>query len=136
MDAVLSFILTAHSWLRWLVALIAVVALVRFGYGWLTKQTFKPMDRGIMSGLAGSVDLQFLLGLILLFGLGFAVRERLEHAVTMLLVVIAGHLPMRWKNASDTIRFRNNFITVAVMIVLVIAGVYVIRPGWSIWLPF
>lgn len=133
MANILGFVLDVHSLLRWLVAIVALVAVVRFGYGWLTKQSFQKMDRGLMSGLAGMVDTQLLLGIILLVGLGFSGRERWEHAFTMVLVAVLGHLPLRWKNASDTNKFRNNFITVVVMILLVIAGVWVIRPGLGVW---
>lgn len=34
-------------------------------------------------------------------------RFRIEHAVLMVLAVVVGHLPSRWKNAQPTVRYRN-----------------------------
>lgn len=126
----MSFVLTLHSLVRWLILVIALIALVKFAMGWLQKQEFKAMDRGLMSGFTGLIDLQLLLGFILLLGDGIGVtRHRMEHATTMIIVMIIAHLPMRWRNnPDDTIKFRNNLAVIVVTLLLIVAGIFVL-PG-------
>lgn len=122
-------LLTLHSIVRWIVVIMAIIAMVKFAAGWLGKMPFKPMDRGLMAGFTGMLDLQMLLGLILLFVLGF-VGYRLEHAGTMIVAIVLVHLARRWQNAPDTIRFRNNFLVILVAMLLIIVGVYILPQGW------
>lgn len=136
----MNIILAVHSILRWGVALLALYLLARSLWGWTGRQKYTRMDRGMMSGLAGLVDMQLLLGIVLLVNIiaqvGFSgARTALEHAFTMIVVAVVAHVPMRWRNDDSHVkRFRNNFFTILVMLVLVILGVFVIRPGWSIWM--
>jgi len=123
------FLLSLHSIVRWVVVVVALIALVKFAAGWLGKMPFKSMDRGLMSGFTGVLDLQFLLGLILLFVKGFE-PYRLEHAGTMIVALVLVHLARRWRSAPDTIRFRNNFLVILVAMLLIIVGVYVLPQGW------
>lgn len=129
----MDIVLTLHSLVRWLLLLVAVVALVKFTLGYAQKQPFRPMDRGLMSAFTGLMDSQVLLGLILLFGLGGINRFRMEHAVAMLIAVVLAHLPMRWREAPDSTRFRNNLLVIIGVLVLVVAGISVL-PGnrWSL----
>jgi uncharacterized membrane protein YphA (DoxX/SURF4 family) len=126
------FILTLHGLIRWLIALVAVIALVRFALGWLNKMPYASMDRGLMAGYTGLLDLNLLLGLILLLGLGGGFPpERVEHAVTMILAVVIAHASAAWRKADDgTKKFRNNLIVVAVSMALVVLGVIRLRGGW------
>jgi hypothetical protein len=60
-------ILILHNWMRWLVLLAGVWALIRAFSGWLTNRPWTGIDRraGLLFGIA--VDIQFLLGLPLAF---------------------------------------------------------------------
>lgn len=131
----MNVVLTLHSTVRWLILVIALIALVKFAMGWLQKQEFKAMDRGLMSGFTGLIDLQLLMGFILLFGLGGGFpRQRMEHAVTMIIVMIIAHLPARWrKSPDDNLKFRNNLAVIVVTLVLIVAGISVL-PGnrWTL----
>jgi hypothetical protein len=125
-----TFLLSIHSILRWIVVITAVIAMIKFAAGWLGKMPFRPMDRGLMAGFTGMLDLQLLLGLILLFVLGDFVRYRLEHAGTMIIAIVLVHLARRWRDAPDTIRFRNNFLVILAAMILIISGVFVLPQGW------
>jgi len=84
-------------------------------------------------GFSGLMDLQALLGVILLFGLssgGFP-GYRMEHLTTMLLAVIVGHLPMRWKNAPPALRFRNGLFCILGALLLVLVGIARLPGGFA-----
>jgi len=122
---------TIHGEVRWLVAIVAIVVIVKFAIGLIRKSEYGRLDRGLMSGLVGLFDLNFVLGLILLFSLGFDDRTRLEHAGTMFLAVVLIHSNAAWKKSNDSSKlFRNNLILVIVVLALVFAGVLRIRGGF------
>jgi heme A synthase len=122
---------TIHGEIRWLVAILAIVVIVKFAVGLIRKSEYGRMDRGLMSGLVGLIDLNFLLGLILLISLGFDSRTRLEHAGTMFIAVLLAHSNAAWRKSEDSTKlFRNNLILVIVVLVLVFAGVTIIRGGF------
>ncbi|MBE0671201.1 MAG: hypothetical protein IH588_11480 [Anaerolineales bacterium] len=128
-------LLIAHSFLRWLIVLVAVIAIVKFALGWLRGGEFKSMDRGLASGFSGLLDLQVTIGLILMIwtglaGVGFPMF-RIEHATTMIIAAVVAHLPARWKNAADTIRFRNTLFCILGALLLVYVGVMRLPGGWS-----
>jgi hypothetical protein len=131
----MSILLVTHSYLRWLVLIVAVAAAVKFAIGWLRGSEFKGMDRGLTAGFSGVMDLQATLGFILFIwmgvaGLGFPMY-RIEHAVTMIIAASVAHLPARWKNAADNIRFRNGLFCILGALLLVYVGVMRLPGGWS-----
>lgn len=60
-----ALLLTIHSLLRWVVVILAVVAVIRAFIGWLGKKEWALLDSRLGLFLSSSVDLQLLLGLIL-----------------------------------------------------------------------
>jgi hypothetical protein len=128
-----AFVLEIHGLVRWLVALIAIVAIVKFAMGWLRNMPFTSADQGIMSAYTGLMDLNLLLGLILLFGLGGGFpMHRIEHATTMIIAVVVAHLSAIWKKSDDSAKkFRNYLIVVVVSIVLIVMAVIRLRGGWT-----
>jgi hypothetical protein len=60
-------LLALHNILRWVVVVLAVVALIRAYTGWLGKRDWQPADRKVGSFFAISMDIQLLLGLFLYF---------------------------------------------------------------------
>lgn len=125
----------AHSHLRWLVVIVAAIAIVKFALGWLGGGAFKGMDRGLAAAFSGIVDLQATLGLIYLIWDGMAKTGfpmfRIEHAVTMIIAAFVGHLSARWKNADDKTRFRNSLFIVADVLIIIFVGVARLPGGWS-----
>lgn len=128
----MEFLLRLHGEIRWLVALVAIIAIIRYALALLQNRAYTSMDRGLIAGFTGLLDLNFLLGLILLIGLGGGFpASRIEHAVTMLLAVIVAHTSAAWRKSDDDARkFRNNLIVIVVALVLVIVGVVRLRGGW------
>jgi heme A synthase len=131
----MSILLAAHSGVRWLVILVAVVVFVKFIWGWLGQKPYTALDRTLAKVFAGVVDLQVLLGIIYLLWSGFAgagfPRYRLEHGVTMILVAVAAHFASRGKGSSDSVRFRNATLAILVTFLLIYAGIAVLPGGWS-----
>jgi hypothetical protein len=58
-------VLFVHSWLRWLVLLAAVAAVVRAAGGVSTRRPWTPLDDRSGLWLTAVLDLQMLLGLVL-----------------------------------------------------------------------
>lgn len=128
----MAFVLEIHGLVRWLVALMAIVAIVKFALGWLRQMPYTPADRGIMSAYTGLLDTNLLLGLILFFGLGGGFpMDRIEHASTMIAAIVVAHLSAIWRKSDDAAKkFRNNLIVVVVSFVLVITAVTILRGSW------
>ena len=127
----MSVLIVIHGLIRWLVALVAVIGIVKFALGWLRDMPYEGMDRGLMSGYTGLLDLNFLLGLIILiFGGGFN-RPRMEHAGVMFIAIVIAHSSAAWRKSDDAQKkFRNNLIVMAVSLALIFVGVISLRGGW------
>ena len=129
----MDILLTVHSYLRWLIVIVAIVAAVKFALGWLGGGAFKGMDRGLASGFSGLLDLQVTLGLILLIwgglaGVGFP-AFRIVHALIMILGAVVAHLHVLWKNADDKLRFRNSLFIVLDVLIIIFIGVAILPVG-------
>src|SRR5512136_62982 len=111
----MEFVLTVHSIVRWLVVIVAVIAVVRCALVMAGKAQSSGMDRGLMSGYTGLLDLNVLLGLILIVGLGFT-TQRIEHAVTNIIGVAVAHiLAQRAKKIEDAkLKARTNLLGVVI----------------------
>lgn len=131
----MNILFMAHSGLRWLILLVAAIAILKYLVGWLSHAPFKGMDRGLMAGFSGLMDLQATLGIIVLLWTGFAgagfPRYRLEHGLIMIVAAVVAHLSARWKNADDPTRFRNNLFLIVASLLLVVVGLLVLPGGLS-----
>ena len=131
----MNILLMAHSGIRWLILLVAAVAIVKFALGWLKGGEFKGMDRGLASAFSGLMDLQALLGIVFLLWNGFTGSGfplfRIEHGTIMILAAVVGHLPSRWKNAASKTRFRNSLFAIVGSVLLVIVGIALLPGGLS-----
>jgi len=125
-------LLFIHSWVRWLVLLVAVVALVRHVLGWLRRDNYDGAARGLLSAFSGLIDLNVLIGVIQLIAFwrsysaaagGFPMPQ-VEHLGAMLIAAIIAHLPARlWRNSPDANRYRNTAIAILVSVLVIIAGI-------------
>ena len=120
----MSLLTTIHGELRWLVALAALVVVVKFLIGWLGKRDYTALDRSLLTVLTITLDINVLLGVILLFfGGGFS-GPRLEHATTMLLAAVAAHMTAVWRRSTDSpTKYRNQLMLVLLALALVFMGV-------------
>lgn len=131
----MAYLLMIHSIVRWLIVIAAFAAIIKFAVGAFTRGAFKPVDRGLSSGFSGLMDLQVLLGLVYFVWSGIASSAwpgyRFEHLTVMLVAAVVAHLPARWKNASDKLRFRNALFAVLFALFFVYVGVARLPGGWA-----
>lgn len=131
----MNILFMAHSGLRWLVLLVAVLAIVKFLTGWLQRGQYKGLDRGLMAAFSGLIDLQSLLGVVLLVwsgltGVGFPFF-RIAHGLIMVAAAVVAHLSRRWKHADDGTRFRNDLFLIVGSLILVLIGISILPGGLS-----
>jgi hypothetical protein len=124
-----------HSILRWVILLVAVIAIIVFLVAWLRRSQLQGVDRGLMSGFSGLMDLQATLGIILLIwgglgGIGFP-AYRIEHGLIMVLAAVVAHLSARWKNVDGPVRYRNYFLIILGSLLLVLLGISVLPGAFS-----
>ena len=79
----------AHSGLRYLVLLAAVVAIVVLGYGLATGRRLAA-TRAVTASFTGLLDLQVLLGLALVLG-GMFTDRATGHLIMMVLALVVAH---------------------------------------------
>ncbi len=132
----MDFIVGLHSLVRWLVVIVAVIAVVRYALVLAGQAQSSGMDRGLMSGYTGLLDLNVLLGLIIIAGLSIGAGQVLmvwiEHAVTNIIGVAAAHFfAQRAKKIEDArLKARTNLLGVVISLVIIVVGVALIG-GWA-----
>ena len=131
----MDFLLTLHSILRWIIIIVAALAIFKFALGWAMNSSFKGMDRGLAAGFSGLLDTQVLLGLIFFLWTGFNGAGfpgyRWEHMVIMLIAAALGHVPSRLKALGDKQRFLYSVIAILGALALVYVGVMRLPGGWT-----
>ena len=122
----MDFLLTIHSTLRWIIIVVAVLAVIKFALGWAMNSSFKGMDRGLASGFSGLLDLQVLLGLIYFVWSGMNSTGfpgyRWEHMVTMLIAAAVGHVPSRLKALGGRQRFFYSLVAILIALGWIYVG--------------
>jgi hypothetical protein len=114
------FVLLAHSWLRWLVLLAALMAVARAVSGVSTRRPWTPVDDRAGLWLTAALDLQMLIGFVLYIFLSpvtksafvdmaAAMREApirffaVEHPVGMVVAIALAHVGrVRVRKAADS----------------------------------
>lgn len=129
-------LLKAHSGIRWLVLVVAIIAIVKLLITWLGKKEFDKMDNGITRGFVGLLDLQMLLGLSLvvwfLVNAGTLDHFRIEHAVTNLIAIIVAHVGVKkWRGAPGPIRARNTLLMFILAFLLIGVAISRLPQGWG-----
>lgn len=146
-------LITFHNLWRWVVLILAIVATTNAYVGWLGKLPWKDRDSRIGSLIAISLDIQFLLGLVLYFISSYGVKAlgqgmsflsdpayaqyrffSMEHTVYMLLAVVFAHLGsiLPRKAQEPTAKFMRAAIPFTMMFILIIYGI----PWWRPLLRF
>jgi uncharacterized membrane protein YozB (DUF420 family) len=134
-------ILGVHNLMRWVVVILAILALVRAYLGWLRNREWTMNDRKIGVFYTAALDTQLLLGLILYFflspltatafrDLGAAMSSPavrfflLEHALYMILAVILAHIGSAFSRraASDAAKHRTAAIWYTLSALAIIVG--------------
>ena len=132
-------VLTLHSFVRWLVVIFAVWAVVRAASGWANNRPWAPADRqaGLLFGM--TLDVQALLGLLLYFFLdpetspfqsGFAANPEGAyftwlHFLPMLAALVLAHIgaSRARKAEGDLNKHRTAAIFYALSILLILLAI-------------
>jgi hypothetical protein len=134
--------LTIHSWLRWVVLILAIYLVIRSLQGWFGKQSYTSGDNKLAVFFTIGMHTQLLLGLILYFALSPAVQQAfkdfgaamkdanirvwaVEHITMMVLAVILAQVgrSMSKKTTDSTKKFRLLAIFGGLALVLMLAGI-------------
>jgi len=131
-----TILLILHSAWRWVLVIVALIALVFFLIEWLRNREFSFSDRRLMLIYTATLDIQVLLGLILILWSGLTTAigfpmYRIEHAVTMIIAVIVAHLNTRWRDAPMPARARTFFLLTLASLAIIILGVARLPAGWT-----
>jgi hypothetical protein len=129
----MDFLLKMHQHFRWVVVLVAVVAVLGFLLTWLQRKDSK-LDRILMAIFTGCLDLQWLMGAVLFVMTATSsglTRKHWEHAFTLTLALVLAHVAAKWKNAPTALRARNYLFISLGVILLIVAGVAVYPTGWA-----
>ncbi|HEX2191163.1 MAG TPA: hypothetical protein VHG51_19800, partial [Longimicrobiaceae bacterium] len=86
----MNFLYHAHSGVRYLVLLAGLLAVLYLAFGWATGRPYDRAARVLGAVFTGTLDLQVLLGILLLFVRPFY-GALMGHVVMMLLALIAAH---------------------------------------------
>ena len=96
----MDFLFHAHSGLRYIVLLVGLVAIAVLAVGLIRKKSLSA-ERGLMAAFVGVLDLQVVLGIVLLFVWPFY-GALMGHIMMMVLAAVAAHLlSVRAKKAAD-----------------------------------
>lgn len=144
MEAVEQIARLLHSWVRWGVVLVAVIAAVYLAAGWLRNVAWQKTGQTLLTVFSSLIGLQWLIGLVLLGVWGslsdFGQRHFYEHLTVMTIALIVAHLHIRWKRDEtmpDKNRYRNGFLLILGVTVLVVVGIAVLPEGiqWRFYTP-
>ncbi len=141
-----TIVLVLHNLLRWVVVLTAAWALVRAWSGWLGKRPWTTADRRAGTFFGISLDVQFLLGLILAFispilraaygDLGSLAMQDpfrfflIEHMPVMIGAVVLAHIgaAVARKAADDTGKHRRAAIWFTLAALAIVLAIPWFRP--------
>lgn len=116
------FLYHAHSGLRYLVLLVAFVAVLYLAFGLLTRRAWDGPARGLTAAFTGMLDLQLVFGILLLFFRPFY-PALIGHLVTMLLAIAAAHgFSVAARKAADDRRRYGLALTGVVLALVLVAG--------------
>ncbi len=130
-----------HSYLRWVVLILAIVAIVKYASGLSGNKTFTDGDRKIGLFYMISMDVMLLLGLILYFispitqaafdDFGAAMKEKalrfwaVEHFLGMIIAVVLTHIGYSKikKPAGGNSRFRIGLIFFGIALLVMLLSI-------------
>lgn len=129
-----NFLLQAHSGLRYLVLLAAVVVVIKSLIGWFGGGNYSKFDKILAPAYVGLMHLQLLIGLFLYFiyspfvtyNMGDKVSRywSVEHIALMIFAVAAAQIgrSISKKSSDAQVKFRFQTIFFGISILLVLVG--------------
>jgi hypothetical protein len=140
-------LLVLHSWSRWFVLVLGLLAVYRAYMGWTSRSTFTKADNGISAAFSGFMWLQVLIGFGLYFGLspwGLNGLKQLgmkdptarffgmEHALMMFIAAAlaqVGRIALK-RTPDNTLKHKKAFTYFGIALLLVLLMI-----PWGIWNP-
>jgi hypothetical protein len=122
------FLFHAHSGLRYLVLLVGLVALAYFVMGLATK---RPVDKGVRilgAAFTGLLDLQVVLGLVMV-AMGRFYPQLIGHIAMMALAVAVTHALLVINRKRHNPGYLLPLIAVASALALIVGGIMAIGVG-------
>ncbi len=131
MNEMVGLLIQIHGVFRWVLAAVAIIVLVKYVVGWLTKGAFTDIDAILGRLFAGAMTIQFLLGIINLIGFismgAFRPGAHIEHAFYGLIATALSHMTSMFRKQEDSSRFRNAALLVLIALVLIFLSVSRLR---------
>jgi hypothetical protein len=121
-------LLTIHSYLRYLVLLVGVIAVAWFAFGLATKRPVDKFVRILGSSFAGLLDTQILLGIIGV-AMGRYYPALIGHIVMMVLAAALAHVLLVKNRKSPNPGYVLPLIAVGGALLLVAGGIFAIGRG-------
>ncbi|MEO9964374.1 MAG: hypothetical protein ABJF11_01215 [Reichenbachiella sp.] len=136
-----TILLYAHSWLRWVILILALVNIYKSFAGYKGTLSYGKSDKGMAAAFVGCLHLTFLLGLILYFisplaypafGGSESVMKNatlrfwaVEHVFVMLLAIAAASIgkAKAKKAANDVDKFKAQLIYFSIALVLMLSRI-------------
>lgn len=124
----MDFFLTVHAYLRFVILALGVLgglrALVSLG---TRNATFMRVDEMLSRGFSGALDLQMLVGIVLVLSLlGQQASVPWIHPIIMIPAVVVSHLGGRFQNRADRDRQKAQLAIYVGSLLLIVAGLAVI----------
>ena len=137
-----SFVLAIHDILRWLILIFGIIAIIRSYVGWFGNKEWTDVDDWFGLGFTISLDVQFLLGLLLYFFLSPITTSAfanfsaamsdsdtrfflIEHSLMMLVAVILAHIgrSRAKKQEEDVRKYRTTAIFYTITVLCILAAI-------------
>ena len=137
-----SFVLAIHDILRWLILIFGIIAIIRSYVGWFGNKEWTDVDDWFGLGFTISLDVQFLLGLLLYFFLSPITTSAfanfsaamsdsdtrfflIEHSLMMLVAVILAHIgrSRAKKQEEDVRKYRTTAIFYTITVLFILAAI-------------
>jgi len=128
MEQIQESLLTIHSFIRWLILSLALFGAARsFVSALSVSGRFTRLDVGVSRAYAGVLDLQFLVGILLVLG-ALNLQETIPwiHPIVMIPAIIVAHLSRRFAAMPDRQRQQRQLAIYLVSLALISIGLAVI----------
>jgi hypothetical protein len=128
MEQIQDSLLTIHSFVRWLILSLALFGVARSFVSMLSVSArFTRLDVGVSRAYAGLLDLQFLLGILLVLG-ALTLQEAIPwiHPIAMIPAIVVAHLSRRFAALPDRKRHQRQLAIYLGSLALIAVGLIVI----------
>lgn len=116
----------AHWLVPWLILMLGMYLLVKFGRGYLDKSIFTEHDQKRLVIFRVLMIAQAVTGLTFFAWSGLTVgfpAYRVWHGLIMFMAAVILRLSDLWKNADDSTRYLNNFYVLLASFIVMLVGI-------------